>query len=71
MFKTLFNFCKIENNFLYRLTEGSVHQQVGGTYKIIKEDGWWIIQQKMRDVVGDVLKMVIFNIDLEIFSRSS
>jgi len=35
-----------------RLTEGSVHQQVGGTYKIIKEDGWWIIQQKMRDVVG-------------------
>jgi len=53
-----------------RLTEGSVHQQVGGTYKIIKEDGWWIIQQKMRDVVGDVLKMVIFNIDLEIFSSS-
>ena len=52
------------------MTEGSVQQQVGGTYKIIKEDGWWIIQQKMRDVVGDVLKMVVLKINLEIFSSS-
>jgi len=35
-----------------RLTEGSLHHQVGGMYKIIKENGWWVIQQKMRDVVG-------------------
>ena len=51
--------------FIFRLTEGSLHKQVGGVYKIVKENGWWVIQQKMRDVVGNV----VFNkyIDMVIF----
>ena len=44
-----------KSNINIRLTEGSLHHQVGGMYKIIKENGWWVIQQKMRDVVGNVV----------------
>ena len=35
-----------------RISEGHVHQQEGGEYRLDVEDGYWLLRQRRRDVVG-------------------